>query len=346
MKGIYFNDWKPPANPPPPPPGAVAKTSPPFRGLYAAPETDQSLKNLAATGANWIALSFGVFQENISSTKINYESPSATDAELKRVFDLAHSLGLRVLLMPQLFLSDDPSHWQGHIGTVFTSEKQWQEWFASYREFINYYAAFAQATGVDMLFIGNELGGVTHREADWRRIIQEVRQRFKGLITYDSLMTATWGFPHGEEQRIKWWDAVDYIGVGGYYELTNKNDPTVAELKDAWIKKGYVAQLENLSKKFNRPVIISEIGYLSTDGTNKVPADFKALRQAPIDLQEQADCYQAVFETLWGKPWLKGIFWWQWFANRPFGHGGPYDPTETPYGKPAEEVLKKYYLPQ
>jgi hypothetical protein len=56
-----------------------------------------------------------------------------------------------------------------------------------------------------------------------------------------------------------------------------------------------------------------------------------------IDLQEQADCYQAVLEVLWGKPWLKGIFWWQWNA---ISTQWPVDP----HGKPAEEVLKKYYL--
>src|SRR4030042_6749988 len=97
-----------------------------------------------------------------------------------------------------------------------------------------------------MLCIGVELGGITHREADWRRIIQEVRQRFKGTITYSSLCSAG-GFPHGEEKRITWWDAVDYIGVDVYYELTDKNDPTVEELKAAWTQRGYIALLESLS---------------------------------------------------------------------------------------------------
>ncbi|MBI4188769.1 MAG: hypothetical protein HY529_06150 [Chloroflexi bacterium] len=62
----------------------------------------------------------------------------------------------------------------------------------------------------------------------------------------------------------------------------------------------------------------------------------------PVDLQEQADCYQVAFEYLWGRPWLKGIFWYQWFAftSAPRSHDGGI----APYGKPAEEVIKKYYL--
>ncbi len=332
MKGIYFNDWLPfdlsqlPTN------------VPPTRRLYTPPEADQNLNNLAHTGANWIAISLRWGQETISSTKISYsQNATATDAEIRHVIDLAHSLGIRVLLMPMLHLSNDPTEYHINIGSTFNSENQWQEWFASYREFINYYATFSQEAGVDMLFIGNELGSTTHREADWRRVIQEVRQRFKGLITYDSLCSGP--FPQGEYARIKWWDAVDYIGVNGYLPLTNKNDPTVEELKAAWMNKSYLAELESLSNKFNKPIIIAEIGYPSVDGINKNPAS--ARFDAPQDIQEQADCYNAAFEVFWGKPWLKGIFWFYWPSN-PIP--GPVDANYTPYGKPAEEVLKQYYL--
>lgn len=245
--------------------------------------------------------------------------------------------------MPDLHLSKDPDHWFGQIGTAFTSEAQWEEWFASYREFINYYATFSQEAGVDILSIGNELGSATHREDDWRRIIREVRQRFKGPITYASL-SATGPFPHGEDARIKWWDALDYIGMQPYYSLTDKNNPTVEELKAAWTEKGYLALMENLSKQFNKPVIAIEFGYESKDGANRWPASYR--REAPVDVQEQADCYQAALEVLWGKPWLTGIFWWQWFANPLIWPGGPNDKGFTPYGKPAEEVLKRYYLQQ
>ncbi|MBI2164861.1 MAG: hypothetical protein HYU29_00425 [Chloroflexi bacterium] len=324
MKGIHFNDWK------------SFDTPSQWRGLYRPPGTDQSLINLAATGATWISLIVNAGQETIASTTIFRDSPAtATDSELLRVIKSAHNLGMRVVLLPGLGLSNDPDHWPGHIGTAFTTEAQWQDWFASYREFINHYASFAQEAGADMLYIGSELGGVTHREGDWRRIIKEVRERFKGPISYDSLGGEF--FPHGEVKRIKWWDAVDYIAVDVWYPLTDKNDPTLAELKEAWIKRGYVADLENISRQFNRPFIISEIGYQSRDRTNTNPGDFQKFLQAPEDLQEQADCYQAALEVLWGKPWLKGIFWWQWSAT---GANWP----ENLQGKPAEEVLKKFYL--
>lgn len=246
-------------------------------------------------------------------------------------------MGMRVMLWPGLVLSNDPGHWWGQIGTTFT-ESQWQEWFAAYRESINHYAALAQESGADMLSLGAEAGGTTHREADWRRVVQEARERYKGLITYSALNTTPWGFPHSEENRIQWWDAVDYIGVSAYYGLTDRNDPTLEQLKTTWIDKGYIALLENLSKKFNKPIILSEIGYASYDGNNKMPAAGPG--SAPVDLQEQADCYQAILEVIQDKPWIEGIFWWQWWVGQV---GGSNDTSITPYHKPAEEVLRDFY---
>ena len=327
QKGIAFAAWLP--------------FDAPRYGLYTPPGADQSLKNLATTGANWISLVVCCGQETRASTTIFRTQPrTATDSELLHVITLAHSLGMRVMLKPQLDFSNDPTHWRGHIGTVFTSEAQWQDWFTSYQGFINYYATFAQRAGVDMLCIGVELGGTTHREGNWRRIVQDVRQQYKGAITYASLCSSGSGLPHGEEERITWWDAVDYIGVDVYYTLTDKNAPTVEELKEAWTKRGHIALLENLSSRFNKPIIFTEFGYESSDGTNKCPGCWNT--GAPIDLQEQADCYQAALEVLWGKPWLAGIYWWQWRAEP--GLGGPNDISHNPYGKPAAEILKRFYL--
>ena len=331
MKGMAFSDWAWDTMPRPPRIGP----------LYFPAQADTSLKNLASTGANWISLLVNGTQETFRSTKITRdEYITASDEALQHVIDLAHSLGMRVILHPALFsLPNDPELSWIQIGTGFTNEIQWQEWFASYREFINHYASFAQEVGVDMLYVGSELPNTIQREKDWRQVIKEVRERFDGPISYDSVF---WGFPIGEYQRITWWDAVDYISVDCWHSLTNKNDPTVEELKEGFIKTGYVTDLENISNQFKKPIIISEIGYDSLDGTAK---DYFGTNRnywdsnmkGVIDLQEQADCYQAVLEVLWGKPWLKGIFWWQWNA---ISTQWPVDP----HGKPAEEVLKKYYL--
>ena len=341
MKGFNFADWNVFCKPRPP------NVGPLYNPLYA----DQRLKELAATGTNWIALTVNIFQDTIASTEVRrdqYGTP--TDAALRHMIDLAHSLGMRVSLYPGILLSQDPTHYWTQIGTAFTTEEQWQTWFTSYRQIIVQYATLAQDAGVDMFFIGQELSSTTHKEDDWRRIAQEVRQVYKGPIIYEALNSHGAGWaetpfgspPFGEEQRITWWDALDYIGVMAYYPLTDKNNPTVEELKSAWVERGWLALLENLSNKYQKPIIFSEIGYESKDGANKQPLSDQI--DLPLDLQEQVDCYQAVLEVFLSKPWMKGIFWWQWFANPLWPPIGPSDKRYTPQGKPAEEVLKKFYL--
>jgi hypothetical protein len=326
MKGIWFNDWG----------WAFDKPRPPMYGpLYSAVQADESLKSLATTGANWISVVIGLFQKEVSSTSItSNQYRTASDSSIRHVIDLAHSLGIRVILVPFVTLSEDPDHSWVQIGSAFTAEKQWQEWFKAYREHINHYASLAQEAQADLFYVGSELPGTTHREEDWREVIKEVRQRFKGPISYDSVF---WGNPTAEFKRIKFWNALDYIATDFWYSLTNKNDPTVEELKQGWINTGFLTLFENIAKQFNKPAILSEIGYASVDGTAR---NYSATVNsgAPSDLQEQADCYQAALETLWGRPWLKGIYWWQWNAI-----SAPVPWPADPHGKPAEDILRKFY---
>lgn len=57
-------------------------------------------------------------------------------------------------------------------------------------------------------------------------------------------------------------------------------------------------------------------------------------------MEDQARCYEAVFNAFWSKPWFKGIYWWKIGTN---GFGGPEDGSHTPWRKPAMEVVKRWY---
>jgi hypothetical protein len=307
-----------------------------WHGEYSTPEADQSLANLAATGSNWVAVIVTGYQQTYTSTVITRDQPKTpTDEDLAHAITTAHDLGLSVMLKPHLDLSDDPAHWRGHVGAGFTDEAQWMAWFAAYSEFINHYAALAQENGVEQFCVGTELVATSSREDDWLQVVGGVRELFQGAITYAS--------NHGgEESSVTWWDAVDYIGVDAYYALSGHNDPSVDELKAAWVERGYVETLAGLSASFDKPILLTEIGYRSADGTTRAPWEWQS--KPAVDLQEQADAYQAALEVLWGQPWLAGIYWWNWDTNP--NKGGEADTDFTPHNKPAEEVLKAYYIQQ
>ncbi|MGB7294909.1 MAG: hypothetical protein WBC70_04905 [Candidatus Aminicenantales bacterium] len=299
-------------------------------GLYSLPDSDVSLALLSETGAGWISLIVTCYQENLGSTQIFASASTPTDDDLIHALGRAHALGLKVMLKPHLDLWNDRSHWRGNIGEAFTSEEQWAEWFASYRAFIEHYADLAAAHGADQFCVGCELENTTHREADWRAIVAGVRARYTGPLIYA-------GNHSGEEVRMTWWDAVDIIGVDAYYPLSSSTEPSIEELKAAWRPR--VNELSALAAKWQKPIIITEIGYRSIDGASMHPWDWEI--EGSVDLKEQEDCYRAALESVYNEPWFAGIYWWSWSPD-PF-EGGPEDTGYSPHGKPAEDLLRAWF---
>lgn len=297
------------------------------REAYDGLQAERSMENLAATGAEWVSIVVTRYQATYRSTEIVATGRTPSDAGVVHMIDTAHALGLSVMLKPHLDLSNDPSHWRGDIGDGFGPVRR-AAWFDAYRAFVLHYASIAARHGVEQFSVGCELEGMTGRARAWRDIVRAVRSEFAGTLTY-----AAWP---GEEHRITWWRAVDLIGVDAYYPLTDRLDPSVAQLIAGWAPRE--EQLAYLSSAFGRPVLLTEIGYVSQDGTNRIPYSWKV---GDLDLQEQADCYRAAFDALWNEPWLAGAFWWNWNANP--NVGGPTNTGFPPFGKPAEDVLRSVY---
>src|SRR5262249_4884897 len=139
-------------------------------------------------------------------------------------------------------------------------DRAWAGWFADYTRFITHYATLAEQLKVDYFVIGTELSGTVHRAEQWRSVVRRVRQIYKRPLTYGALS-------YIEDETISWWDALDAIGVDAYYPLTWTTQPTLTQLKIGWIPA--LLDLESLSQRWRRPIILTEIGYMSVDGTNR-----------------------------------------------------------------------------
>jgi hypothetical protein len=317
LKGISYESW--------------------LAGEFASAESDKTLEQIVVpSGANWIAIIVKCYQDTRTSTAITcgQDRNSALDSEVQHVINRAHELGLKVMLKPHVDLRNLTNSTDGRYRIGFGSDEQaWSAWFESYTAFITHYAELAEAQKAEAFVVGTELWGTVHRETEWRTIIGKVRERFKGLLTYAALT-------YFEPLQITWWDSLDYIGVDAYFTLTLTNQATIAQMKLGWMPT--VAYLEWLSNHWNKPIILTEVGYMSVDGTNVLPGDWS--RPGEIDHQEQADAYQALFESFQGRTWWKGVFWWSLDTNP--DQGGPNDRGYSFHNKPAEMILKRFFLPE
>jgi len=309
QKGITFVSWN--------------------KGEYSSSAADESLTALASTGANWVAIIVTVYQQTVNDTQINATDLTPSDADLIHIISKAHELDLKVLLKPHVDIQS-PGQWRGEI--VFSEEDDWQVWFESYRQIINHYADLAQQTQTEAFSVGTELVKTSDRSNDWERVVEEVRSRFSGKLTYASNFD--------EIGNVTWWNTLDYVGVDAYFPLpTQSENPTVEDLEATWINQGYLSTLKQLSEEYNRPILLTEIGYRSVKGANNAPWQWQD--HPEIDLALQANLYEAALRTFSKQEWVAGMFFWNWLTNT--NQGGKNDPDYTPKGKPAEDILRSYY---
>jgi len=306
-------------------------------GGYVGPEAKAQLRRLRELGANAISVVPYGFVRDINATSIYLSRTDETDQELSQVNHTAHRLGFVVMLKPQLWIG-----WGRFTGEIRLADPTSKErWMRSYREFILHYARLAELERFDVLCIGNELEGMTRNEKEWRNLIAEVRRVYHGPITY----AANWG---AEFEHLRFWDALDFIGLNNYYPLRAvASGPVSADGSEPLAMNGdlivgaqaLVARIEAVHDKWERPVLFTEVGFPSVRGGSAEPWIEDPRRG--IALQEQAAGYEAIFESFTGRPWLKGMFWWKWPSHG--RGGGPQDPSYVPLGKPAEEVLRGWY---
>ena len=306
MKGISYTAWQPDA--------------------MLTEDSDASLAKARLDGCNWVAICVWWFQDDVDSVGIEpyYTRYSAAPDSVVHAINRCHELGMKVMLKPMVDCNDGA--WRGYIEPS-------DDWFVEYANFVNFWADVAEANSVELLCVGCELRDTVSWSASWRSVIEGIRTRYSGPLTYAA--------NHGNETKIDWWGDLDYIGIDAYYSLTNKANPSLGELRTAWNDRADAIELWLNTQWPGMSVMFSEVGYQSVDGTNQTPwwTDPGA---SAIDMNEQAECYEALLGECKQRDWWLGAFWWNWETD-PNG-GGDNDPYWTPQNKPAEETLRDYYM--
>jgi len=265
---------------------------------YSQPSVHRAIITLKALGSNAITL---VPTWYMNSSSANAIAPSQektpTDESLIQAIQWIKQSGMKVVLKPHVDVIDD-----SYRGDIQPSDRS--AWFRSYGRFIDHYASFAASNNLNMLVVGTELKSLSSDTDPWRGVIQTVRDRFVGPITY----AANWD----EADQVQFWDDLDAIGVDAYYPLTESigESPTLPKLVTAW--RGIASQLKSLSDRWSRPVILTEVGYPSQVGATVTPYQ---VTDQPPDQNVQAIAYQATFDALQDQDWIKGISWWSWRAD-------------------------------
>jgi len=285
-----------------------------FPAFYGSDAAAGMLKKLPAHGINSIALvpyGFASLKEpQVRGWNTRWEG----DAGVTQLARVAHSLGMKVLLKPQLWMrGGNPAD----INFPGTAENA--EWFAQYQPFLEHYAQLAAAIHADVFCVGVELEKMSANEQAWRKLIARAREIYPGPLTY----AANFGT---EFESVKFWNALDYIGVDEYYPLPDDLSAT-----------DVVEKISSIQARYQKPVLFTEAGFASVPEANRTPWDDPS---RPVDLEIQAKSYDALLSAFYEKPWFAGVYWWKVGTN---GYGGPKDVSHTPWDKPAMAILDRWY---
>jgi hypothetical protein len=322
------------ATPGAPPPSRLAGSLPFLKGItlshegfhggdgYGSDTALAQLERMRKLGANSVTLVPYGFTRAPDETAVRWVGTDESDERVIRTLREARRLGLRTVLKPQLWAR---RRFTGDI--AFADDAAFHHWLAAYRRFALHYARLAELEQVDVFVIGTEFGGLTPREADWRSLIADLRKVDRGRLTY----AANWG---AEFESLRFWDALDLLGVNFYYPLA---DPGELPKAGSPRVRALAARLEAMSRRHRKPLLFTEVGFPATAAAAVEP--WKE-HTAALDAEMQARCYRVIFDAFSRRPWLAGMSWWKWPST---GQGSADDPSFNPLGKPALGALAKGY---
>lgn len=283
------------------------------------------LKNIRC---NWIA-QMPFAHGYVNSPQLDFAQNSLWWGEtfegIKITTALAKQKGIKTMLKPQVWLS-------GTYTGAFTlsNETDWKTWENNYTQYIMGYAYLADSLNIEMFCIGTEFKlAVQNRPAYWNSLIDSIKTFYDGKLIY----AANWD----DYQQVPFWNKLDYIGIDGYFPLSQATTPQVKDLVNAW--QTTINYIDQFRIAQNKEVVFTEVGYKSVDACAHEPWNPVSTN---VNLQAQANATQAFFEAFTNKPWFKGAFFWKWYPKHQTS-GGITNTDYTPQNKPTEVIIKKAF---
>lgn len=275
---------------------------PTYGPIWGSPHMESALRELSGLGVEWAALHpyAHISKNGAVSFRGHRDSPY-----LARAMAHLNRSGLKVFWKPHLSYWGSFA-WRGDIS--FDDEEDWKRFFETYARFILDQADFAEKNGIPIFSVGVELDQMLHRP-EWRNLIAKVRKHYRGKITY----AANWD----KFSQVPFWEELDLIGVQAYFPLSDVPLRNAESIWQAWEKP--LAELKKLSHQFNRPILVTEIGYSRSPQAVQAPWIPGKSKNAN-DIEVRRLLLDVAARRLEQSKEIIGLFWWKWIPGDDSSH--------------------------
>lgn len=310
--------------------GPIESAVHPHKG-YGSAASARTMAEIARMGATWVSVTPYGRVLDLAPTGIDWSFEARfhdNRAAVLAAIRQAHARGLRVLLVPHLWVEN--GKWRGEINPG--GDEAWAVWAAAYRVFLLAWAEVAREGGADMLSVGVELGSwLTGRHApSFLPILADVRRVYAGPLTY----SANWD----DVDHTAVWGGLDVVGINAFYPLAERAGAPLSELLEGG--RRVAERVRRLAAIWHKPVLFTELGYTTRTDPAVRPWEWPdGMKGVRVDERAQAEAYLALLAPLLDEPSFGGFFVWRVYAD-------PDDVSQeaewgfSPRGKRAELVVR------
>lgn len=306
---------------------------------YIKPTFDKIVKN---SNSMWLEYSpVPEIKQFYPTPIILREGSNGTpEKDLIKIITEAHNRGLHVYL--------DPFPWSfvNDTSATYHSDMWWEAFKKEWGDIMLYYAQIAQKYRVEMLgfrmwpniwnISDKEIPVIDSLSID---LIKQVRSIYSGDICVEFS-------PWGKDMQI--YSKGDYLGFLIWshwpWPMSNSDNPMVSDMISN-LSTNIDNNIANSVSKWGKPIILNQIACPSYVGGahTSYPEEmtdpfFPDNPKYQIDLQVQANVYEAMLNVFTGKDWIAGSF--------SFIYGFYWDEIAKDYSiraKPVEKVVAKWY---
>ncbi len=281
---------------------------------------------------------------NPNTLQINSDGINGmSDADLNATIDMAHDQGFQVFL--------NPSPWSFEVDNSDSNHSQgwWDSYFNALKPVYIHYAEIAQAKGVEMFEVRAwiNIDGVTTQEAQKMEdnasaLLAEVKDIYSGKIAVQSICYDT-DRPILQMQR----DA-DYLTINIWqfypWPFAKTDDTNVSVMKNKLQNDLLSCHSYYEDKNISKPIIVEQLAMASFNGAidhndiEGIDSFHEDNTSYFFDLQEQADSFEAIFQTMADASWIDGDFIFTYFYWDSIGKD-----INVRGKKPVEDEIKKWH---
>lgn len=278
-------------------------------------------------GANSVGLTFPLYTDGATPTRVYAGKETPTPRELSVVITEARERDLRVMLRPILdeanIAAERSGAWRGTI-----QPHSVEAWFTSYIQALTPYQQLARQAGAAEFVVGVELFSLERYSSQWERVKRSAAKYFDGELS----VAVNWDAIGRHRMPYK------ALGLDMYPAVDLPDTASVGQLTRAirqWLDRN--------AKSVHRYIVIQEVGIAGIPDAYRHPWHWGSGEADKRYFGTQERWFEAAYQAA-RKSGMKGIYYWMVDSNQEFTPEAVKAQSAGGFiGRPAEDAIRRSF---